>query len=206
MPLLERYESPLWGIWKIDESWEELLKLSAYPERYVATLDRFTVNTRKTEWLAVRMLLKHLVNEEVEIAYYQTGVPYLPNCPFNISISHTKGYAAVILDEKKTLGIDIEYYSDRVHRIKTRFMNDIELALFPDLNTEQLLVCWSAKESAFKAMHKRVVDLQTDLHIVSFEYTGLSGYLFIKETFTQRQAVYKVEYRITPDFVLTYIQ
>lgn len=205
MPLLEQYESPLWGIWKIEESWEELLSLSEQSEKYITVLDRFSLNTRKAEWLAVRMLLKRLLNEEAEIAYYETGVPYLPDYSFNISISHTKGYAAVMLDEKRKVGIDIEYYSERIHRIKPRFMNDMELALFPDIDTERLLVCWSAKESAFKAMQERVVDLQTDIHILSFEYSGCRGFLFVKETFTPQQTVYKIGYHITPGFVLTYV-
>jgi len=203
MPLLEQHNAPLWGIWKIDETWDALLQLFENPQEYIPYLDRFKYDGRKGEWLAVRALLKQLLNEEVAIAYYETGIPYLPDCSFNISISHTKGYAAVIVDENKPVGIDIEYCSERIHRIKSRFMNDAELTLFNHLNTEQLLVCWSAKETAFKAMQQKVVDLQTDLHIISFEENGSQGILYIKETFTPQQANYQVVYRITPEFVLT---
>lgn len=203
MALLEQHDSPLWGIWKIDETWNELLQLFENPREYIPYLDRFKYDGRKCEWLAVRALLKQLLNEEVSIAYYETGIPYLPDRSCNISISHTKGYAAVIVDENNPVGIDIEYCSERVNRIKTRFMNDTELALFSHLSTEQLLVLWSAKETAFKAMQQRVVDLQTDLHIISFENNGHQGGVSIKETFTDEQANYQVVYLITPEFVLT---
>ncbi|MDR0349473.1 MAG: 4'-phosphopantetheinyl transferase superfamily protein, partial [Tannerella sp.] len=202
--MIEQHNVPLWGVWKIDETWNELLQLFENPGAYARFLAQFKYDGRKAEWLAVRILLKQLLNEEATIAYYETGIPYLPNHPFHISISHTKGHAAVMLDKNKPVGIDIEYHSERIHRIKSRFMNDTELASFSYLNTEQLLVCWSAKETAFKAMQQRVVDLQTNIHIISFQDNGNRGMLTLKETFTQMQANYRVEYRIAPEFVLTY--
>lgn len=204
MPLFEEHKSPVWGVWKIDETVETLLQLSGQSDEYRSALSRFTSESRKQEWLAVRLLLKYLLQKEVTIAYHDTGVPYLPDIPYQISISHTKGYAAVIVGEEHPVGIDIEYRSERVHRIKTRFMNEAELTVLGDLSTEQLLVCWSAKETAFKMMQERVVDLQTDLHIVVFDYVGMEGVLFVKETYTAKQQTYQINYRVTPDFVLTY--
>lgn len=203
MPLLECHSSPLWGIWKIDETWEELLQQLDCRDEYSGVLERFTSDSRKSEWLAVRLLLKRLLNSETSIAYHDTNVPYLPDLSYHVSISHTKGYAAVLLGEQP-VGIDIEYRSERIHRIKSRFMNEKELTGLGELNTEQLLVCWSAKETAFKKMQERVVDLQTDLHVISFDYTGNNGFLCIKETFTPASVVYKIKYVITQAFVLTY--
>lgn len=203
MPLLECHSSPLWGIWKIDETWEELLRQLDRQDEYSLMLDRFTSDSRKSEWLAVRLLLKHLLGCETTIAYHETSVPYLPESPYHISISHTKGYAAVILGEQP-VGIDIEYRSSRINRIKFRFMNEEEFTRLGELDTEQLLICWSAKETAFKLMQERVVDLQTDLHVVSFDYTGSNGYLYMKETFTPSLAVFRIKYITTPAFILTY--
>lgn len=203
MPLFEQHESPLWGIWKIDEAWEDLLQLSERSNEYLPILERFTSVRRKAEWLAARLLLKHLLNVEATVAYYETGAPYLLDYPYPISISHTKGYVAVIVGEDMPVGIDIEYQSERVHRIKTRFMNETELAGLDNLCTERLLVCWSAKETAFKMMKQRVVDLQTDLHVVSFETMENRGWLFVKETYTPEQSEYRILYEITPEYVLT---
>jgi phosphopantetheinyl transferase len=203
MPLLECHSSPLWGIWKIDETWEELLRQLDRQDEYSVMLDRFTSDSRKSEWLAVRLLLRQLLGCETTIAYHDTTVPYLPDCPYHISISHTKGYAAVLLGEQP-VGIDIEYRSSRINRIKSRFMNEEELTRLGELDTEQLLICWSAKETAFKMMQERVVDLQTDLHVVSFDYAGRNDFLSIKESFTSASAIYRIKYIITPAFILTY--
>ena len=203
MPIFRQNQSPLWSIWKIDETCEELLRFSERANEYMPILERFTSEHRKKEWLAVRLLLKHLLGVEATIAYYETGVPYLPDFPCSISISHTKGYAAVIVGKDAPVGIDIEYQSERVHRIKTRFMNETELAGLGNLCTEQLLACWSAKETAFKMMRQRVVDLQTHLHVVSIDSMGNRGRLLIKETYTPEQTTYPINYEITPEFVLT---
>lgn len=206
MPLLERHLSPLWGIWKIDETWEELLQQSERPDEYLIALEGFTSENRKTEWLAVRLLLKYLLHHEAIIAYHENGVPYLPDYPYHISISHTKGYAAVLLDKVNPAGIDIEYRSDRVLRIKSRFMNEAESGALGDLHIEQWLVCWSAKETVFKMMRQKAADLREDIHILSFlpnDVAADEGFLLLKEMMTPASAVYRVQYMITPDFVMT---
>ena len=51
--------------------------------------------SRRAEWLAVRLLVKELFGSECEVAYHPTGRPYLKHGTAHISISHTKGFAAV---------------------------------------------------------------------------------------------------------------
>ena len=83
--------------------------------------------TRKLEWLAVRVLLYTMLGEEKEIHYYSNGGPYLADGSFSISISHTKGYVAVLLSEPgKRVGIDIECYSERVRKVAHKFMREDE--------------------------------------------------------------------------------
>ena len=205
--LLQKYHTPLWGIWKIEESWEEMLRQLEQQHTYLSFLNQRKSDSRKTEWLAVRLLLKELIGKEIGIAYRENGAPYLPDSSLHISISHTKGFAAVLLSPEKPIGIDIEYCSDRVHRIKSRFLNENELNLLGDNpKTNELLVCWSAKETAFKMMEQKNINLQSDIHIIDFKPSQESdkGTITIRESLTPQSSVFYINYLILQDFVVTY--
>ena len=129
MPVFKQYieSSYKWGIWKTSESLEELLALLPHKEKYEEGIGKFTAISRKLEWLAVRVLLYTMLGEEKEIHYYSNGGPYLADGSFSISISHTKGYVAVLLGEPgKRVGIDIECYSERVRKVAHKFMREDE--------------------------------------------------------------------------------
>ncbi|MDR3267917.1 MAG: 4'-phosphopantetheinyl transferase superfamily protein [Tannerella sp.] len=204
MPVLQKYTSPLWGIWKIEESWEQLLHLSERPDEYVPFLNSIQSENRKAEWLAVRVLLERLTGASTTIAYHASGAPYLPGSPYHIGISHTKGYAAVILDPVKPAGIDIEYHSERIRKLQSRFLNETELNLL-DKNpeTNELLVCWSAKETTFKMTGQKAADWLRDIHITTIEGCRETGFLTVQETLTPQAATYHIRYDTTPDFVIT---
>ena len=203
MPLLQKHQYPLWGIWKIEENWEALLHQLEQPEAYLPFLNRYKPEGRKSEWLAVRVLLKELTGSEMTISYRDSGAPYLPDSSLHISISHTKGFAAVSLSQDKPVGIDIEYCSERIHRIKSRFLSDTELELLGEQSTKNLLVCWSAKETVFKMLEQKTADMQQDIQIIDFNSANMSGIIMVKETLTSRSTVYQIAYMITPDFVIT---
>ena len=204
--LLQKYHSPLWGIWKIEERWEEMLRQLEQQHTYLPFLNQRKSDSRKTEWLAVRLLIKELTGIEMAVSYHDNGSPYLPYSSLHISISHTKGFAAVLLSPDKPVGIDIEYHSERVHRIKSRFLSEDEFKLLGENpKTNELLVCWSAKETAFKMMEQKAVDMQNGIHIIDFSPSQDSnkGTITIKENMTPQSSVFHINYLITPDFVVT---
>lgn len=97
---------------------EELFALLPHREKYEADIRVFTAESRKLERLAVRVLLYVMLGEEKEIGYHPNGKPYLADSSFSISISHTKGYVAVLLGRpEKEVGIDIEFYGERVRKV-----------------------------------------------------------------------------------------
>ena len=77
MALLREYKEIAyqWGIWKTEESPEELLALLPDPERYEQQLTLFSSRHRKLEWLSVRVLLYQLLGEEKTIEYAPSGNP-----------------------------------------------------------------------------------------------------------------------------------
>ena len=76
-----------------------------------------------------------------------------PSLP-NISLSHTTGYTCIMLSTEHNVSIDIEYRSDRVRRIASRFLREEELAevneYHPKETTTRLLLYWCSKETMFK--------------------------------------------------------
>ncbi len=111
-------------------------------------------NARRMEYICERALLKDMMNGRiVKIFHNEDGKPMLNN-GLNISISHTRGYIAIILSETKNVGIDIEYVSDRVEKISSRFMREDESA--DDIIS--LLVHWCAKETLYKLFSSEHLD------------------------------------------------
>ncbi|MDR1499945.1 MAG: 4'-phosphopantetheinyl transferase superfamily protein [Tannerellaceae bacterium] len=202
MPLFIKHAQPLWGVWKIDESANELLTMLTRNDVRLLP-DKIRAERRRQEWLAVRVLLKELIGEETLIAYHTDGAPYLPEKNLHISISHTNGYAAVIVSEQFAAGIDIEHLNDRIHRVRKRFMHPKEDSMIDtEHETEHLLVCWCAKETLIKLIRHDGTDLREHLRLSPFKYEG-SGYFTAFETRTPRRASYSLYYIVNKYFAMT---
>src|SRR5689334_16946996 len=112
------------GIWKIEEP--ETFFLNAVP------LQRdITHPHKRLQHLAGRWLLKYLFPafpiELIRIA--DTRKPFLENEAYHFSISHCGDFAAVIVSERYRVGVDIELPSQKVERIKHKFLHQEELEL-----------------------------------------------------------------------------
>lgn len=104
-------------------------------------------NTRKNEFVTTRLLLKDILRDNyIPIQYEESGKPYLQNN--QISISHSKGYVAIILSKKSCVAIDVEQYRKTIFSIAHKFVNESEEAIFSSL--EDLILLWSAKETLYK--------------------------------------------------------
>lgn len=205
MPLLLNHPSLLFGVWKIEEPVDELLACLDQRERYLPFLETCKAHSRQQEWLAVRVLLKLLLGREELIAYRPDGSPFLPDNPnLSLSISHTRGYAAVYCVPNGSAGIDIEYRSERVLKIKDRFLSEEELGrMARDCFIEQLLIGWCAKETLFKLIRQEDVDFREHLHIRPFLYAEEGG-VDVWETKTDQKQAFRLSFLVTPEFVLTY--
>jgi len=73
-----------------------------------------------------------------------------------------------------------------------------------NLTTDDLLVCWSAKETAFKMLNQETADFQTDIHIIDFKPVKANGVITVRESITPQLSVFRINYSITLDFVVTY--
>lgn len=195
----------LWlGIWKMEESIADLLSLLPHQSFYMEQLERFSAESRKKEWLSVRVLLLALCGEEKIIAYTSTGKPYLEDGSFHISISHTRGYVAVLLHPSKEVGVDIEQCGERVIKVYHKFMvQEEELNICKEKEVLHLLLHWSAKETVYKMMEREDAELREHIRVSSF-VPGERGEFAVTEYRTERKQSYLVKYITHPDYVLTY--
>lgn len=204
MPLYFKQTEPLMGVWKVEESSDDLLNLLTQKTAYLPFLETIKTEGRKQEWLAVRVLLKTLLEEETLIAYHDNGAPYLPDKDMAISISHTKGYVAVLLRADSPAGIDIEHRGERIRKVRKRFLSlEEDKNIDPANETEHLLIYWCAKEALFKMIGQRDVDFSKHLHITPFPYKK-TGSLTATETRTPQATSYLLSYAVYNDFVLVF--
>ncbi len=187
------------GIWKMDEDENALIEFLGY-EVFV----QFSNPGKRVEFLSVRALAKLMKIDPQSIAYLPSGKPYLKNNSTSISISHTKGYAAIMLSDMQNIGIDIEHKSERVKKIRSKFMHPREednLLNQPGNESIALLLHWSAKESIFKAIPDEGVDFLKELEITNFTSPVEKGHFRAKALRSGME--FEIDYRVENDFVLT---
>jgi len=118
----------------------------------------------KEYFLAVRKVLK---NEDLEltIEYDSKGKPYL-NKEKGISISHSNEIVAIGISNEIDFGIDVQFKTDKVFKIQSKFLSQMESKFFEKKNDlESLIKVWSAKESIYKALGKEGVSFSKDIEI-----------------------------------------
>ncbi len=185
------------GLWKIEETTPFFFKNYPFLEKSRDDLiGLYKSDKRLCEVLAVRTLIHEMLNTDVELSHDNTGCPHLSN-GMNIGISHTKGFAAVIISKQHRVSVDIEQLSNRVSKITDKFLRPDETA-----NTviEQLLH-WCTKETLYKLYPED--DLKfTEMRIEAIDRNDTEG--VIKAMNILRNEVANVRYHVSENFVLTY--
>lgn len=192
------------GIWKITETQDELLSMlsKTNQEHALKYLSSIKSNQRGLEWLSSRLLLQLLTNDDKTVQYTKQGQPLLADNSYQISISHSKDYAVVLLHKYKKVGVDIENYSHRILKIEKRFITEEEY-IDPNNRTLHLILHWCAKETLYKLMNSTSIIFNKHLHIHPFEI-GDNGLIVANETFTEKGTTFEIYYEVNSDYVLTW--
>lgn len=162
------------GIWHINETTSELTKIATERGIKLNDLPQVKNESRVNQWLTTRLLL-NLFLPDTHIIYNEKRKPFLSN-GWNISISHSGDYVAIIINKNEHCGIDIEKISHKVERIKHKFLNETDLK---NITTEQeLTIYWGAKEALYKYYGKKEVLFIENLFIEGFtennnSFTGI---------------------------------
>jgi 4'-phosphopantetheinyl transferase EntD len=189
----------------MDESPEQLFDLYPHLLPYRSSLDdKYKNDGRKLEFLAIRALMyemlrvngasKGLLSHAGDFTHNGQGKPLFRG--YHVSISHTKGYAALILSKKSEVAVDIEYMSDRVERIASKFLRKDERADSLDAK----LVHWCAKETVFKLFSEENL-LFEDMRVKPFD--TMADWACDVENLKSGKTA-RVDFELAMDFVLTY--
>jgi phosphopantetheinyl transferase len=149
MPFLKDFiinENTRIKLWKVSVGELKKLKLNKY--------DRVILESKKTDlskeqFLSVRKLLE-LENPNFKIRYDKSGRPSI-NSKLNISISHSKELAGIVLSNSSKIGIDVQVSESKILNITNKFLNDSEI-LNTEYDVDNLIMIWTAKESIYKAL------------------------------------------------------
>ena len=183
------------GLWSITETSEDFFISYPYLAVYRDEVEHFKADNRKREFLAVRALLHEMRGDYGKILYNDDGSPYLADGTF-CSISHTKGYAVLIISDRYPVGVDIEYCSPRVEKITDKFIRVDEEAG----TTISKLIHWSAKEALYKLFHHDRLDyFDMKLRPFTEEKSGLVIAEILKCNTMQ-----DLNYIVEDQYVLTY--
>lgn len=183
-------ESARMALWRMTESPQEMIAPKG------VSLDGIHSEVRLREILTEYSMLRSLISrDDLIIKHLPSGKPLLTG--YSLSLSHTKGWAAMLLSEKSiNLGIDIEYYSDRVNKVADRFIRHDEQSG----SLAHKLINWSAKETVYKALYSE------DLHYFEMRVypfcPSSQGNIKVEDLRTQKDI--KVSYVLNNDYVLTW--
>lgn len=202
------------GLWKIAD---ELHADEVCPQMVCEELKR-KCTRRQKETAAVYALLHAMTGRrDLVIGHNADGKPTLDG--YIISVSHTIGYASIIMSKTRNVAVDVEYRNNRVFRIVDKFLTKQETALLNGLlQTEDttlktiaslteshdaqtaLLLCWCAKETIYKYFSEE--KLMFDEMQTCLEGFGQEGTFYCTNI---RQDIKKtITYMQNEEFVLTY--
>lgn len=200
----EVYPGVSLGLWQMNETVDELMERYPCVRCYQKNIEQYKSDSRKLEFLTVRVLLHEMLlmagysEERIQkmgvIHHNESGKPLFKG--YHLSISHTKGYAALILSKTKEVAVDIEYYSDRVKRIAAKFLRKDENAA----DLDSLLVHWCGKETVYKLFSEDNLQY-AQMRVKPFD--TMSDWSCEIENLKSHKRL-NVDFELTMEFVLTY--
>ena len=218
----EVYPNVFLGLWQTTETVDEFFGTYGFLEPYRQHVETsFKNDGRKKEFLAIHALLHEMlaicgkphgarrskalqgqseashgspVADVPMIGHAASGQPLLRG--YHVGVTHTKGYAALMLSKSCDVACDIEHFSDRVERIKSKFLRKDEKA--DDLDS--LLVHWCGKETVYKLFPED--NLQFSQMRVG-PFSTMSDWACEVENMKRGEKV-RVDFELTMQFVLTY--
>ncbi|WP_316742588.1 4'-phosphopantetheinyl transferase family protein [Pedobacter antarcticus] len=206
MPVIYKHEideQTILAVWKIEEQEQELiagLQLKQHELDFIASLNK---GKRLLHWLSTRLLLRTLLNTSayIDVRMDDHGKPFLADSSFQISLSHSYDYAAVMIGRTKSVGVDIELIKPKIQSIKQKFLSSTELG---ELNLEinSLYICWCAKEAIYKWYGKKGLEFRKHIRLLPFTPSD-QGELQAVVTLPEGLKEVKVSYFKTEDGYMT---
>ncbi|MCF6182929.1 4'-phosphopantetheinyl transferase superfamily protein [Lutibacter sp.] len=188
-------------VWKIDESFDELLKGIQLTSNSLKRLNAMKSELHQRGFLSVRHLLKKAGYADKDLYYNSNGKPHLKDGK-HISISHSYHFSAIIISNIE-VGIDIEKNREKIKIIQNKFVNFERGFIYKDDdNIQQLTVIWGAKESLYKIYPYGGLTFKNNIDINSFKIKDKKTTGTIK--FKDWNKKYAIHFQQLEDFTLVY--
>lgn len=192
-----------WALWKITED-EKSLNVEI--EAYESISDTLTNPQKRLEWLAGRVATKEVMRSLrlrfQGITKDEFGKPYPKGYDFQLSLSHSFPYVAVLMEKGASVGIDLEQPKDKLLRIASRVHHEDELR---DLGTDIVKHCiyWCAKESLIKRYGRKDLIFAENMFIEPFR-RETEGDIMGKIIIGGIATMIPLHYIVYPNFVVVF--
>lgn len=187
---------------EFSESVDELFQKWWYVGLETSEYEKILSEKRKREYLGVRIAMRAMLGKEIAICYNDQGRPSLADNSWQISVSHSNKWIAVMAHPNRLVGIDIECPTDKIQQLYTRFLSKTEQEeLNNGKNIKQLQLAWSAKEALYKIIGKQAVDFKKQLRIFPFE-VKTEGQLLAQHLETE--TLYSLFYIQSSEYTMVY--
>ena len=153
------------SIWSIEEPEDFFLSQTNLTKNCKKRLEVIKSPQKRKQFLSVRSLIKLNDVELTDLYYDEFGAPHLKSNKY-ISISHTKNFSAIAISNNP-VGVDIEYFRDKIKKIKHKFISNTETKLIDINSVRDLTVVWSVKESIYKLYKKQGLSFINNIKIKS---------------------------------------
>ncbi len=195
-------EIGMWDITEGDDFFVSELVLT-YSE---AKMLEEVIAKRRKEWMAGRLLLHRMSGRKERglCVKDEYGKPFLENSPFDISLSHSGRFAAVVA-APNACGVDVQRLVEKLRRIEGKFMREEEFAcLAQEKYLEHLHVFWGAKEAMYKAYGKKKLEFREHILVEPFEYDVTFGRCkgYVRKADTNME--FDIRYRLIENYMLVY--
>ena len=181
-------------IWKITSSSNLLIKNPLLNSAELISAKIIKNEKRKQEFLASRIALKKIFNEELLLKHHTSGKPFIEESE-HLSISHSSNFLALTFGGEN-IGIDIEKPQNRMVKLMPKILSEIEFMEFkkePSMD----LACkvWGAKEAILKYVGEKKLNYKEDIKAENIQL-GIATYLKMN---------FKVEFEKIENMILTYV-
>ena len=158
-------------IWKIEESLEDLTKGIELTEQSKKRVDAMKSILHQQGFMSIRQLLKQVGYVDADVFYDEFGKPHLKDKNY-LSISHSFNFTAIIISEKKPVGIDVEKQRDKIVKIAHKFtpIEEYNTIANHEALVSKLTIVWGAKESLYKIYGKKKLQFLHHIYIEDFSF------------------------------------
>ena len=161
---------------------------------------------KQLQHLAAGYLLPYLYPEfpYSDLVYPDQGRPYVPENRYFFSLTHSGQMAAAVVSKSAAVGIDIEKISDRVQRVRNKFLSEEEWAWVEGQGEvwkrELLTLLWTVKEAVYKWRNIPGTIFSQDILVSPILLSGAGE---IHVLVTEEPLV--VSYRRVGDYYISYV-